>query len=245
MPSTKDTTLKLIQKEINDVVQREKELKDNYSRSESINDENAINIDARPQFERAKSVSELSNGTAARLFTQKVSTRGIMQRFINSRGRLSLQSKSVIKPEPAESTWANLATELTKPVVPTGTQPRNGFIPIEERIRREFQEMQKREVELRIERQKSQPDLLAVLNSSPEPERRSLRTASVMQLNDYGGYNETVSAPASLKGAKSLSDLCDIDDEEEVPPGSHSLIKQWENIIKKNQILKISTSECN
>ncbi|KAK4887016.1 hypothetical protein RN001_003287 [Aquatica leii] len=234
MPSTKDATLELIQKEINEVVQREKELKELYNRSESLYETNDNDFIKKPPLERAKSVSALTNGNN-RLFTQNVTARGVMQRFIKSRGRLSFTNNNIIKTAPEESTWSNLAAELTKPVVPTGTQPRNGFIPVEERIRREFQDMQEREIELRTERKKSQPDLFH-LNSSPEPERRSLRATSVLQLNDYSTYNESVSAPASLKGAKSLSDLCDIDGEEELPPGSHSLIKQWESLIKQNQI---------
>ncbi|KAF5302832.1 hypothetical protein FQA39_LY02012 [Lamprigera yunnana] len=225
MPSTKDATLKLIQREINEVVQREKELKDNYSRSESLY-ENGISdsFQVKPHLERAKSVSSLTNA------------KGVMQRFIKSRGRVSSLMNTPSKNQTPAPAWMSLElSEPAKAIVPTGVQPRNGFVPVEERIRREFQDMQKRECELRVEREKSQPDLLAVLQSSPEPRRRSLHSTSVVQLNDYESYNETISAPPSLKGAKSLSDLCDIEDECTLPPGSHNLIKQWETLIKKNQ----------
>jgi len=233
MPSTNDATLQLIQKEISEVVQREKELRNNYSRSDSENGIITTNGSethkTQPPLERAKSASPLTNGHSAlsngvRLFAQNPTTKGVMQRFIKSRGKLGAVAAMTNKNQTAPTT-AWVAPDLTEPlkaIVPAGMQPRNGFVPVEERIRKEFQEMQKRESELRIERQKSQPDLLALVDESrsPEPERRSLRSArSISQLSDFENYEESASAPSSLKAARSLADLCDVEDEEAQPPG--------------------------
>lgn len=244
MPTTDDATLQQIQKEISEVVQREKELRENYTRSESeygivVSNGNGT---APPPLDRAQSSPALINGhntslNGSRLFTQNPTTKGVMQRFIKSRGKLSTLATITNKNQATPNTWASPEfVESPKPIVPAGMQPRNGFVPIEERIRKEFQEMQKRESELRVERQKSQPDLLALLDSnSPEPERRSLRSArSVSQLSDFESYEESTSAPSSLKAARSLAELCDTEEEEQ-PPGSFNLIKQWENLIQKNQ----------
>lgn len=246
MPTTDDATLQLIQQEISEVVQREKELRASYARSESENgiitsNGSDANETSKPPLDRTKSTPAFTNGhsssaNAGRLFTQNPTTKGVMQRFIKSRGKLSTMSTTTNKSQPVPNSWTNQDfIESPKPMVPAGMQPRNGFVPVEERIRKEIQETQKRESELRIERQKSQPDLLALLEPhSPEPER-SLRSArSVSQLSDFDSYEESASAPPSLKAARSLAELCDVDEEAQ-PPGSLTLIKQWENIIQKNQ----------
>lgn len=244
MPSTKDATLALIQREINEVMERENELRTNYHRTgsscETTNNSNGICNGAKVPLDRSQSVPYLTNGNtpknaknANRLFTQNIPTKGVMQRFIKSRGKMNAFINSS-KTQPPSPTWTDFE-EIIKPArVTPGIHPRNSFVPVEEKIRREFYDMEQRERELRFEREKSHPDLLAALDSSsPEPERTSLRSAmSVLQLNDF----ET--SPNSLKGAKSLSDLCDIDNDEEVPPGSGSLIKQWEKLIKRNQTRK-------
>ncbi|KAF2899910.1 hypothetical protein ILUMI_06274 [Ignelater luminosus] len=247
MPTTEDATLQLIQREISEVVQRENELRASYSRSESengistSNGSDANNI-SKPPLDRTTSTPAFTNGhsssvSTGRLFTQNPTTKGVMQRFIKSRGKLSTMSTTTNKSQPAPNSWINNQDfiEPLKPMVPAGMQPRNGFVPVEERIRKEIQETQKRESDLRIERQKSQPNLLALLElHSPEPER-SLRSArSISQLSDFDSYEESTSAPASLKAARSLAELCDVDEETQ-PPGSLTLIKQWENIIQKNQ----------
>lgn len=252
MPSTNGATLELIQREISEVAQREKELKEIYSRSTSVNNNNHITTNDveihnhyKAPLTRATSMSALMNGNnstisqnGGRLFTQNTLNKGVMHRFIKSRGKIGNLSLTTTKNQSSHSSWTSVdVVEPEKPIVPVGMQPRNGFIPVDERIKREFQEMQKRESELLLERQKSQPDLLALLNStSPEPERKSLQSArSISQLSDFDVYDESNSQPSSLKAARSLADLCDVDNEEMQPPGSLTLIKQWENLIQQNQ----------
>lgn len=110
-------------------------------------------------------------------------------------------------------------------------------------MRKEVQEYTERERQLRSERRKSQPDLMAVLDveESPKPEKRTvplLRSAkSVTQLFDPDELPEdTASAPSSLKPARSLADLLDIDDDDSLvqTPGTHSLILQFEKMNQKN-----------
>ncbi|KAK5643665.1 hypothetical protein RI129_007510 [Pyrocoelia pectoralis] len=226
MPSTKDATLQLIQREINEVMEREHELRANYNRTtsslETTISNGVCNGAVKPPLDRSKSVPYHTNGNtpknAIRLFTrQNIPTKGVMQRFIKSRGKMNAFINSS-KNQPPSTPWTDLE-EIIKPAkVSPGIHPRNGFVPVEEKIRREFDDMEKRERELRFEREKSHPDLLAALDSSSssEPERKSLRsTMSVLQLNDFENDEET--SPTYLKGAKSLSDLCDIDNDEEVP----------------------------
>lgn len=111
-------------------------------------------------------------------------------------------------------------------------QSRKGFVPAEEKIRREVQDFESRESQLRDERKKSYPDIVALLDS---PEERCVPVCSAKSLTQLNCLEiEHIPAPGSLKAAKSLAELCDLDDEDVEAHRSLTLIKQFENLIQKH-----------
>lgn len=248
MPSTENATLQRIQQEIKESVEREEELRKGYSQ---LNGNNGVHVNgssAKPMLIRAQSTSvlnepELPAKNGFRRFTPNPGVKGVMHKFIKSRGRLSLSSihtngNGYHAPPPAPWNGTDEVIEPAKITVDPGKCIRKGFIPIQERMRQELQEYSEREKELRNERKKSQPNLMTLLDAidtSPPPERRLLKGArSMSQLYDAEDLPEdTVSAPSSLKPARSLAQLIDAEEAVEVP-GTHSLILQFENLSQRN-----------
>lgn len=245
MPTTENATLQRIQQEINESIQREKELRRCYSQ---INGTTNGNGDCEPKtvLQRAQSTSELSstNGdrrpsNGFRRFVPNPQAKGVMQKFLKSRGKLSTLRSD---PSSAPVSWTNGdVVEPPRVTVEPGKKIRNGYVPVEERMRKEVQDYQMRESELRSERKKSQPNLMALLDleaESPKPERRApaMRSAkSVTQLFDPDELPEdTASAPSSLRPARSLADLLDEPGESVEAPGTHSLILRFEKMKQKN-----------
>lgn len=247
MPSTENATLQRIQQEIKESVEREEELRKGYSQLNG--NSNGVNVNGssvKPMLVRAQSTSvlnepELPAKNGFRRFTPNPGVKGVMHKFIKSRGRLSTTTiqtngNGYHAPPPTPS-W-NTPDEIIEPAKIT-VEPskciRKGYIPIQERMRQELQEYSAREKELRNERKKSQPNLIALLDAietSPPPERRLLKGArSMSQLYDAAEElpEDTVSAPSSLKPARSLAQLIDAEEAVEVP-GTHSLILQFENL---------------
>lgn len=245
MPSTENATLQRIQQEIKESVQREEELKKGNSQLNGHS--NGVHVNGfltKPTLVRAQSTSVLNEPeqpvakNGFRRFTPNPHVRGVMHKFIKSRGKINLSSIHNITNHSPAMPWNG--TEIIEPAkitVEPGKCVRKGFIPVEERMRQELQEYSQREKELRNERKKSQPDLMALLDAieSPQPERRPLKNArSLTQLYDPDDYPEdTASAPPSLKPARSLAQLIDGEEAVEVP-GTHSLILQFENLSQKN-----------
>ncbi|XP_018319981.1 uncharacterized protein LOC108733357 [Agrilus planipennis] len=263
--SGSEETFQRIQREISEVVQREKELKNNYARSQSTSallDHNTTllsngsngssvngdslsinNEEINVSYERAHSVSSVNERKTSvdnnRLFKPNTTSKGVMHRFIKSRGKVQGFSPISNGAKTPSDTWNN-SDVIEPPKVQPGKSPRNGFVPVEERIRREFEEMQLRERELKTERRKSQPDLMIAIDEppSPPPEHASIRSAkSFTHLNELEDFTD-VSAPVSLKSARSLAELCDVENDEELQTPSN-LIRQWESIIQKNQQVRI------
>lgn len=241
MPSTNEATLELIQREISEVVQREKELKEKYLQSELRNG-GEKNGDTVPTNGELVNKEQPSNSIkkSNRLFTQNAATKGVMQRFIKSKGKLNLMSPGannpIASPTQPFTNFVNFEVYEVTPVISTGMQTRNGFVPVNERIKQELSEIERRESELRSERRKSQPDMMLYVESELEEfDRTDFQTTRSISQVDYGRTKESVSSNTNLKPAKSLADLCNLEDEEVELPGSLSLIQQWENIIQRNQ----------
>lgn len=249
MPSTENATLQRIQQEIKESVEREEELRKGYSQLNGINGSTA-----KPTLIRAQSTSVLNESDAPptkngfRRFTPNPSVRGVMHKFIKSRGKLNLstiQTNGNGYHPPASAPWTpNEIIEPAKIAVDPGKCIRKGYIPIQQRMQQELQEYSEREKELRNERKKSQPNLMALLDavesssSSPEPERRLILKGARSMSQLYDGNTDefpedTVSAPPSLKPARSLAQLIDAEEAVEVP-GTHSLILQFENMSQRN-----------
>ncbi|XP_066145826.1 uncharacterized protein mdu [Euwallacea fornicatus] len=240
------STLDRIQLEIKQSIQREKELKKAHSQC-SVKTEpekksnDIILIETQPSLQPTK-----QNGF--RKFTQNTSTtKGVMHKFFKSRGKFA---KSSINPMNSHSTWSSDATfKPAKIIIEKGSKPlRNGFVPAEEKMKRELHEFQQRETQLREERKKSQPNLMAALLLEEDNEFENLSNcmwssglkpsksmANLYTNSDEGFEDNSSSTGGSLKPARSLAELCDLSDEEGSIPGTHSLILQFESLQFKNR----------
>ncbi|XP_063905998.1 uncharacterized protein LOC135124694 [Zophobas morio] len=237
MESTGNETLDRIQREIQEALQREEELRQKYNLLNNNEPEAHTNGFKTPSPEPPTPAprAPVANGldtpkTAARLFAPNVSSKGVMQKFLKMRGKMNMVT---MKPKvETQSSWVPEETfEPAKVTIEAGRPIRNGYVSAEEKMKRELMEFQKREAELRLERKKSQPDLMAALEKEQEvqtnlqPARSMAQFYSSEDLTEEGGP-----VPRVLKRGKSLAELCDTSDEELESRRTHSLIMQFENL---------------
>lgn len=209
----------------------------------------------------------LNTNGYTRRFTPQTGTKGIMQRFIANKGKLPASPGGPVPQTP--TTPLTMATPLvfpTTPVIspvvappvitrtPEGKPVRKGYVPVEEKIQKELQEMKDREHELKKMRKKQKPfDLeLSDNETSSESEDEEIpmpgklkATKSIGEL--YEALNEELRSPSprnssghesigSLKPAKSLAELCELAPGEEfLAPSSTRLIAKWESLIQQKQ----------
>ncbi|KAM3956396.1 mitotic spindle positioning protein meduse [Aphomia sociella] len=286
----KEDPLSRIQREIIEVTEREREFKEGHFRvnrllSEStieVNQQNGhVNGDGEPKsprtLNRAVSTSHLlgpiapsppptpallnTNGYTRR-FTPQTGTKGIMQRFIASKGKMPVSSPAPLTPSVALTPPIFPVTPVIVPAIApvaitrTPDKPiRKGYVPVEEKIQKELKEMKDREHELKRMRKKQKPfDLeLSDNETSSESEDEEIpmpgklkATKSIGEL--YEALNEELRSPSpsrnssghdsigSLKPAKSLAELCSLEPGQEfLAPSSTRLIAQWESIIQQKQ----------
>lgn len=287
----KEDPLSRIQREIIEVTEREREFKEGHFRVNRLMSESTIDVnhqnghmngDADEKISRtlnrAVSTSHLlgpiapstpaapaaltANGYTRR-FTPQTGTKGIMQRFIASKGKLPPPSNAASTPNTAIApplifpSTPVLAPVVSPPIItrtPEGKPVRKGYVPVEEKIQKELQEMKDREQELKKMRKKQKPFDLELtddeINSESEDEEIPLpgklkATKSIGEL--YEALNEDIRSPSprnssghdspgSLKPAKSLAELCELAPGEEfLAPSSTRLIKQWESMIQQKQ----------
>ncbi|KAG5873465.1 hypothetical protein JTB14_007859 [Gonioctena quinquepunctata] len=227
MNKHKNNTLSRIQNEIKENLEREKELKNGHSIMNGNNPNGALIIEPKG-----------SNSSGFRRFIPNTNTKGVMQKFFKSRGKLSLPAYS------NGNSIDDAAFQPAKIVVEKGKPLRNGYVPAKEKIVKELLDFQLRETELRNERIKSQSDLMAALELEDSCESEwgtrigdTLKPGKSMsclyQPEDDEVLVNNHSAPSSLKPSRSLAALCDLSDEEIDVPGTHSLIMQFENMKTK------------
>lgn len=150
MPTTENATVQRIQQEIRENVQREKELRTGYSqlngnshsftnnynnndKSENMNGYSANNN--KPVLQRAQSTSTLSvaaepQKNGFRRFTPNQNAKGVMQRFIKSRGKLNITS--IQANGRSANSWTNgdAMIEPARVTVEPGKRIRNGYVPV-------------------------------------------------------------------------------------------------------------------
>ncbi|RZB70341.1 hypothetical protein BDFB_007328 [Asbolus verrucosus] len=244
MNATGNETLDRIQQEIQEALQREEELRKKYNLINNNEPEEHVNGYVNPQTQSPEppqspptpTTNGISKITLAprvnvsRMFAPNPSSKGVMHKFLKMRGKLNVVSmKPMTEPQIA---WVQEDTfEPAKVTIEAGKPIRNGFVSAEEKMRRELQEFQRREAELRKERRKSQPDLMAALESENEVETnlKPARSTALLYSNE-DLTDESYLPPTSLKPARSLAELCDASDEELETRGTHHLIRQFENL---------------
>lgn len=239
MESAGNETLDRIQQEIQETLKREQELRKKYNLLNNNEPEVLVNGHKTPSPEPVQPPRPpLTNGTSApkppvnntRLFAPNASAKGVMHKFLKMRGKLNVVTMQP-KSQP-QSAWT--PPDLFEPArvtIEAGKPVRNGFVPAEVKMRRELQEFQKREEELRMERRKSQPDLMAALEREAVVETNLKPARSMSMMYSCEDLTEdSNSAPTSLKPARSLAELCDASDDELETRGTHSLIMQFENL---------------
>lgn len=288
----KEDPLSRIQREIIEVTEREREFKEGHFRINRLLSESTISVnqqnghvngndDHKPQktLNRAVSTSHLlgpiapspppvatllnTNGYTRR-FTPQNGTKGIMQRFIANKGKISVTSPVATTPTtPLAAPISFSASPVISPVAippvaitrtPEGKPVRKGYVPVEEKIQKELREMKDREHELKRMRKKQKPFDLELSDNETESESdeediplpgKLKATKSIGEL--YEALNEELRSPSprnssghdslgSLKPAKSLAQLCDLEPGQEfLAPSSTRLIAQWESIIQQKQ----------
>lgn len=283
--NTKDDPLSRIQREIIEVTERENEFRKvhpTYVRKMSESDlelgqnmtngheESMTNGNHAPTMIRALSTSHLStntqpkqiNGFSRRFTPNYGAQKGIMQRFIASKGRLNMPALNpTTVPTAAVTKQTFAAPPILNPVavskLPEGKLVRKGFVPVEEKIQKELKDLKDREQELKKIRKKNstyQLDFNSIDSSDKEEESESdddvplpgkLKAAkSIGELYEAMGDSCSPSPPiasgpdsySSSKPAKSLAELCDLRPEEEVlAPSSTKLIAKWESLIQQKQ----------
>lgn len=165
---------------------------------------------------RASSTPQIT--LTGRRFNISPAQKGIMQRFIASRGKLGtptppnnqymhsapIQGRDNGNPLTIELNRNNLdflkAPIVTPPIIERdqdGRPIRRGFVPVEEKIQKELRDLKTRESELKRQRKlrQSQPDIL----DSIEDEEYQSDDSDV----------EHCFAPGKLRATKSISELCD------------------------------------
>ncbi|XP_047997637.1 uncharacterized protein LOC125235204 [Leguminivora glycinivorella] len=206
--------------------------------------------------------SLLNTNGYTRRFTPQNGTKGIMQRFIANKGKLPANSPMtptspvafapplIFTPSPVVAPISPATPIITR--TPEGKPVRKGYVPVEEKIQKELQEMKDREHELKRMRKKQRPfDLeLSDNETSSESEDEEIpmpgklkATKSIGEL--YEALNDELRSPSprnssghesigSLKPAKSLAELCELGPGQEfLAPSSTRLIAQWESIIQQ------------
>lgn len=249
--SNAESTLDKIQREIRETLKREEELRNEYLKQHNENGTDCREVE-EPEKSRTNGNHEKVNGMEQnsdkimtqpaksngfiRRFTPNVPTKGVMQKFFKSRGKVSA---SALKSENKnQNGWSSeMSFEPPKLTIEKGKPIRNGFIPAKEKIVREVSDFRQRESELRKIRRKSQPDLMAALQleenliseweSSVREEKPLKHAKSIANL--YQPEEDEIlqnnSAPCSLKPACSLAALCDVSDDELEMPGKKTFVK--------------------
>lgn len=234
MNATGNETLERIQKEIKENLEKEEEWKRDLERLSNNNLENnnsqsnnnnapKVNGTLKKQVSETNGKSSFSSQNVSK-FIQNVKAKGVMHRFLKSKGKLTASNPSLNGNSTSNGNVPDFTYSPPRATSETGTLSRNGFVPAEVKMRNEVQEFQKREIELRKERRRSQPELMALLKLEEE--------------NQDEGYPEyscssSASSVSEMKSARSLADLCNTPEEELDAPGTFNLIKQFENL-KKN-----------
>ncbi|XP_034938732.1 uncharacterized protein mdu isoform X2 [Chelonus insularis] len=173
-------------------------------------------------------------------FATNPSQKGLMHRFLATRGKIFNKNQSpsaadcstppptptiVLNPQSLQAFGRSLEIRIELDDEPKKPPSRKGYVPVEEKIQKELNEMKERENELRLMRSrmlaKSQPNLVDIGND-----------------NDSDIYDGS----SSLRSGTSSNTLNDDESDKEYrgkhkpnPRRRSTLIAQWENLIAANK----------
>lgn len=181
-----------------------------YIRSNTINP-TSTKLYATSNLTRTMSTPQIF--TPAR-FNMSTGQKGLMQRFIASRGKFALGNN---KPKDTLMTTIDFnrpptftpSNEVTPPIIErdeAGRPLRRGFVPVEEKIQNELRDLKTRESELkRLRRQNT-----SKINQSDDVDD-SVEYDSGEESDDEHCYSPGtyVASPGKLRASKSIGELCD------------------------------------
>lgn len=197
-----------------------------------------------------------SVGTVPKKFIPNPGQKGLMKRFLASRGKIGGSSfnftQSLNRPVYASHKSQTYSTQTLPASVEgllsykadrsepslVGTRP--GYKSAEDKIQVELKEMRKREEELRREQRarliaRSQPDLLSLLNDENESEH--IMPVSEERENHDIDDPDRLPTMAKLRTALSNPNLLDVEEKRPVqknqPKRRSALIAEWEDRIQK------------
>ncbi|CAB3380718.1 Hypothetical predicted protein [Cloeon dipterum] len=165
--------------------------------------------------------------------------KGLMQRFLASKGKLVFGNSTTVAAFTAESPVYTLPQrrepafqlepEMKEARAPPSTPVRKGFMSAEDKINSELTEMRKREDELKLQRAHtlalSQPNLLDIMDNEPEETEREEEPKW-----DVATLSKALSNPNLLDS----SSYTDSSNRKTTVRKRSALIDQWESIIQKN-----------
>ncbi|XP_022185151.2 uncharacterized protein LOC111044345 [Nilaparvata lugens] len=163
-----------------------------------------------------------TKGAIPKIFSPNPKQKGLMKRFIASRGRLSATFIPVQSPQPIQPPEKKDLSLL-------GVRP--GYVSAEDKIQVELKEMRKREEELRKQQMaRSQPNLLACFDDEPKI------------LDESKGREKETEVPKMgvLRSALSIPNLLHSEEPNQHTEKSKQAIKRssmidvWESMIQKN-----------
>ncbi|XP_070490828.1 uncharacterized protein mdu isoform X2 [Chironomus tepperi] len=212
-----------------------------------------------PPLSRALSQPQLFNISPVKISSPH---KGIMQKFIASRGKLNVSQ--VNQPAPTNNFKKNLIMapiefnsdsikafqNLEKALIERdkkGKPIRRGYVPVEEKIQTELRDLKNRETELKrlhkINVRDFDDEMIPdEIDSDWSPINGKL-SKSIDALNSHSSPSPTTiesSKPiptprnTAIRPAVSLATLINLEPEMEAP-SSHKLIERWEHIIQENQ----------
>ncbi|CAG9809955.1 unnamed protein product [Chironomus riparius] len=212
-----------------------------------------------PPLSRALSQPQLFNISPVKISSPH---KGIMQKFIASRGKLNVGQ--VNQPAPTNNFKKNLIMapiefnsdsikafqNFEKALIERdkkGKPIRRGYVPVEEKIQTELRDLKNRETELkRLHKinvrdfdDEITPDEIDSSDWSPINGKLS---KSIDALNSHSSPSPTIESSkpiptprnTAIRPAVSLATLINLEPEMEAP-SSHKLIERWEHIIQENQ----------
>jgi hypothetical protein len=175
-----------------------------YIRSNTVNP-TSTKLYATSNLTRTMSTPQIFMPTRFNISTGQ---KGLMQRFIASRGKFALGNNM---PKDTLMTTIDLSrpptftqsTEITPPIIERdelGRPLRRGFVPVEEKIQKELRDLKTRESELkRLRRQ----------NTSKINQSEDIDDSVEYDSGEDSDNDEHCYSPGKLRASKSIGELCD------------------------------------